>query len=64
MADKKRIPKSYKITEAAYSKALKRGAKKGNMKLSNLLEKVATAYGHGFDIIISDKFGKQESLTK
>lgn len=55
--------RTYRIADKNYFRAKERGEKKKQLPLSNILEKVATAYGHGFDVIIMDKNGQQESLT-
>ncbi len=46
MKDKKRNPRTYKITDAEYSKAMKR-AKKEKLQLAPMIEEVVTAYGDG-----------------
>ncbi len=55
MKDEKRKPRTYKISDAEYNKAMKR-AKKEKLQLAPMIEEVVTAYGEGaFSISFKSK---------
>lgn len=51
MDTKNRKPRSYKIVDFDYTKAMQRGAKKGQTKVANLVEEVVKMYGKGYEIV-------------
>lgn len=55
MNEEKREVRTYKIRRKPYLNALNRGKKKGHIPLANLLEKVATVYGNGGEVIFKEK---------
>lgn len=63
MPTEKRKPRAYKIADAPYNKALKRGKKDIYPELSVLLERVAIHYGKGFSIFAEDKKGTRALLS-
>lgn len=54
MKEEKRTPRTYKITESTYKKAMRR-AKKEKGPLTRLLENVVDAYAKGCNIMAGDE---------
>jgi hypothetical protein len=52
MKGQQRIPRSYKVAEAQYKKAMRR-ANKEKVPLANLVETLICAFGDGADVTIN-----------
>lgn len=65
MDTKNRKPRSYKIVDVDYTKAMQRGAKKGQRKVANLVEDAVRLYGKGYEIVArSPQTGKEEVISE